>query len=85
MRYDLQLPHFPTQESVDTDIDFLYSKAPDLQSLTPLFLLRQYFLLRQLLHFYLQSKFLHLLESRISHQALSLQAYPQSWFLYDNR
>ncbi len=62
------------------DMDFLYSKVPDLQFLIQLFLLQQYFLVLQLLRFYLQSKFLHLRESRISFQFLLLQAYPQFLF-----
>ena len=61
-------------------LDFLYSKVPDLRFLIQLFLLQQYFLVLQLLRFYLQSKFLHLTESRISFQFLLSQAYPQFLF-----
>ena len=85
MQCDPQLLHFLFQGSVYTGMDSLYSKVPDLRFLIQLFLLRQYFPVLQLLHFYLQSKFLHLLESRISHQVLPLQVYPQPLILYDNR
>ena len=80
MQCDLQLLRSLFQESVYIDMDFLYSKVPDLQFLIQLFLLQQYFLVLQLLRFYLQSKFLHLTESRISFQFLLSQAYPQFLF-----
>ena len=84
MQCDLQLLHSLFQESVYIEYGFSVFQSSGLAISNTAVPSSAILPSATTAPFYLQSKFLHLTESRISFQFLLSQAYPQFLFINDN-